>query len=72
MRKKTKLRVLKQSIDTVKGRIGMYRLDYYDKDGKHKKIHGFKKAKDAYIYMDKHPEKEFKGCLVLHDSEYYA
>lgn len=50
----------------------MYRLDYYDKDGKHKKIHGFKKAKDAYIYMDKHPEKEFKGCLVLHDSEYYA
>lgn len=34
----------------------MYRLDYYDKDGNHKEIHGFKTPKEAEYYMKKHEE----------------
>lgn len=29
----------------------MYRLDYYDKDGNHKEIHGFRTPKEAECYM---------------------
>ena len=37
--------------------ISMIGLDYYDKDGYHKEIHGFKTPKEAEYYMQKHPEK---------------
>ena len=51
----------------------MYRLDYYDKDGYHKEIHGFKTPKEAEYYMQKHPEEIFgEYPLILFDSETYA
>lgn len=53
------------------GKAGnMYRLDYYDKNGNHKEVHGFKAPKEAECYMKNHPE-EFFGMypLILVDSE---
>lgn len=51
----------------------MYRLDYYDKNGDNKIIHGFKTPKDAEEYMENHPEEDFgKYPLILTDSEYFA
>lgn len=42
----------------------MYRIDYYDKDGK---------PKEAKNYMENHPEITFdKYALILYDSENYA
>ena len=51
----------------------MYRIDYYDKDGKPKEIHGFKTPKEAKNYMENHPEITFdKYALILYDNENYA
>lgn len=51
----------------------MYRLDYYDKNGNNKIIHGFKNPKEAEIYMERHIEEDFgKYPLILIDSEYFA
>ena len=48
----------------------MYRLDYYDKVGNNKEIHGFKTPKDAEFYMRNHPEEVFGNYpLILVDSE---
>ena len=50
--------------------INIYRLDYYDKDGNHKEIHGFRTPKEAECYMKNHPEEIFgKYPLILVDSE---
>lgn len=50
----------------------MYRLDYYDKDGNHKEIHGFRTPKEAECYMKNHPKENFDESLILFDSENYA
>lgn len=50
----------------------MYILDYYDKDGNHKEIHGFRTPKEAECYMNNHPEENFGESLILFDSENYA
>lgn len=51
----------------------MYRLDYYDKDGNHKEIHGFSTPKEAESYMKNHPKENFDDySLILFDSENYA
>jgi hypothetical protein len=48
----------------------MYRLDYYNKDGIHKEIHGFKTPKEVECYMKNHSEEIFgKYPLILVDSE---
>ena len=47
----------------------MYRLDYYDIDGNHKEIHGFKTPKEAEYYMKKHEEIFGEYPLILFDSE---
>jgi hypothetical protein len=48
----------------------MYRLDYYNKDGIHKEIYGFKTPKEAECYMKNHPEESFgEYPLILTDSE---
>ena len=48
----------------------MYRLDYYDKDGSHKEIHGFRTPRDVECYMKSHPEESFSVYpLILFDSE---
>ena len=55
------------------GKAGnMYRLDYYDKNGNHKEVHGFKTPKEAECYMKNHPEENFDESLILFDSENYA
>ena len=51
--------------------IKIYRLDYYNQNGEHKEIHGFKTPKEAENYMESHKEETFgKYPLILHDSEY--
>lgn len=48
----------------------IYRLDYYDKDGNHKEIHGFKTPKEAECYMKNYPEEFFeKYPLILVNSK---
>ena len=50
----------------------MYRLDYYDKDGNHKEIQGFRTQKEAECYMKNHTGENFDESLILFDSENYA
>lgn len=51
----------------------MYRIQYYNKNGNYREIHGFKTPKEAENYVKKHSDKDFgEHPLVLYDSEQYA